>query len=66
MESENNNKFYKKKEKIYKDMNYSYNDEILQKEKSDILPYADENKKNSKVYIKLDPEYLENNYKKAE
>lgn len=62
----NNNKFYTKKENIFKDSKYMVNNETLKKEKTDILPYNEKHKKNSKIYIKLDPEYLENNYKKAE
>ena len=69
MASELNNNIYQKKENKYKylDSNKSKNkNNRIYKTKSDILPYNQKYKQEPKIYIKLDPEYLENNYKKAE
>ena len=69
MDSEINNKVYQKKENKYK---YYYsnrdkdNNNRIYKTKTDILPNNLKYEQEPKIYIKLDPEYLENNYKKAE
>ena len=69
MASELNNNIYQKKENKYRylDSNKSKNkNNRIYKTKTDILPYNQKYKQEPKIYIKLDPEYLENNYKKAE
>ena len=64
MSSENN--FYRDNENLGKNFNSSNNKYNIYKTKEDILPYNSKYKPNSEEYIKLDPEYLENNYKKEE
>lgn len=68
MDSEINNRYYQKKENKYKYLDSNkHKNNIVYKSKADILPYNIKYyKQEPKVYIKLDPEYLENNYKNAE
>ena len=68
MLSGNNYKFYKKKENKFKNLNSKEEKNYkTYNTKADILPYNNvKYKKNSKVFINLDPEYLEKNYKKGE
>ena len=64
MSSENN--FYRDNENLGQNFNSSNNKYKIYKTKEDSLPYNSQYKPNSEEYIKLDPEYLENNYKKEE
>ena len=67
MASQINNNYYQKKENKYKYINSNKDkNNNIYKTKTDILPYNLKYKQEPKIYIKLDPEYLENNYKKAE
>ena len=67
MASQINNNYYQKKENKYKYINSNKDkNNNIYKTKTDILPYNLKYKQEPKIYIKLDPEYLENNYKNAE
>ena len=67
MSSGNTKDFYKKKDKVYQKIN-SYRDKNNKsyKTKSDVLTNNLNYSQNPYVYIKLDPEYLENNYQNEE
>ena len=64
--SSENKKFNKDLENPDKDVNSSNNKYKIYKTKTDFLPYNSKYKTNPEVYITLDPEYLENNYKQEE
>ena len=68
MLSEKNKTFYKKKENKYNNFNSNEGKNYKKyKTKTDHLQYNNNGKnKNSKVFINLDPENLEKNYKKGE
>ena len=59
------NIIYVEKEITYEKIDSPYKTYKIYKTKQDILPYNSKYKPNQKIYIKLDPEYLENNYKQS-
>ena len=64
--SSEKSKFYRDNENLSKSLNSSNNKYKKYNTKSEMFPYYSKNKANPNMYIKLDPEYLENNYKKEE
>ena len=60
------NIIYIEKEITYEKIDSPYKTYKIYKTKEDILPNNSKYKPNQKIYIKLDPEYLENNYKQSE
>jgi hypothetical protein len=66
MSSVNPYNLYKKKENIYPSLNSRRENNNKYKTRQDLLSHNLNYNQNPKVYIKLDPEYLENNYKNEE